>query len=260
VEERPCVCNGQNEFCCFCDGRGYVPSNKAFLGLDLTPGIRPTSRGRRRYTARVPIRWINRQVPSTANNIRPIVQFYSKCTKCGVPVREDRLARHLTKCLVSVSTTSKGSPKAGTSSGQNSRTLLHAPPEKNHLRAKLNAKKSHHPLSSPGPNDLVKCAKCGVLVKRRKLQRHLRKCPVAQKLASNIRGADFRSTLPLGASAPQRGMPATSRERQKSRAYDQVGERDRLDRTKNYGFPAREQGRYGSHSAHDGFDDESGPE
>jgi hypothetical protein len=32
-----------------------------------------------------------------------------------------------------------------------------------------------------------------------------------------------------------------------------------LDRTKDYGFPSRENGRYGSHPSHDGFDDESKP-
>jgi hypothetical protein len=35
--------------------------------------------------------------------------------------------------------------------------------------------------------------------------------------------------------------------------------RDTLDATKNIGYPARESGRYGSHPAHDGFDDESEP-
>jgi hypothetical protein len=32
-----------------------------------------------------------------------------------------------------------------------------------------------------------------------------------------------------------------------------------LDATKNIGYPVREQGRYGSHPSHDGFDDESNP-
>ena len=32
-----------------------------------------------------------------------------------------------------------------------------------------------------------------------------------------------------------------------------------LDFTKNWGFPCREQGRYGSHPSHDPFDDESNP-
>jgi hypothetical protein len=32
-----------------------------------------------------------------------------------------------------------------------------------------------------------------------------------------------------------------------------------IDATKNIGYPAREQGRYGSHATHDDFDDESEP-
>ncbi len=35
--------------------------------------------------------------------------------------------------------------------------------------------------------------------------------------------------------------------------------RNNLDATKDYGYPARESGRYGSHPSHDGFDDESKP-
>lgn len=35
--------------------------------------------------------------------------------------------------------------------------------------------------------------------------------------------------------------------------------RHNLDATKGIGYPVREQGRYGSHPAHDGFDDESEP-
>lgn len=35
---------------------------------------------------------------------------------------------------------------------------------------------------------------------------------------------------------------------------------DRLDATKNIGYPVREHGRYGSHPIHDGFGDESWPD
>ena len=33
-----------------------------------------------------------------------------------------------------------------------------------------------------------------------------------------------------------------------------------LDATRDYGYPARERGNYGSHSSHDNFSDESGPD
>jgi hypothetical protein len=40
-----------------------------------------------------------------------------------------------------------------------------------------------------------------------------------------------------------------------------VAPRDKnLDATKLYAHPYREQGRYGSHPSHDGFDDESTPD
>jgi hypothetical protein len=51
-----------------------------------------------------------------------------------------------------------------------------------------------------------------------------------------------------------------SADKRDGRKLNQNSEVDHIDRTKNYGFPAREGGRYGSHPLHDGFDDESGPE
>jgi hypothetical protein len=42
--------------------------------------------------------------------------------------------------------------------------------------------------------------------------------------------------------------------------FEQTVGIDRRDRTKGYGYPARESGRFGSHPMHDGFDDESGPD
>jgi hypothetical protein len=57
-------------------------------------------------------------------------------------------------------------------------------------------------------------------------------------------------------------LPDTSK---KSLRWKQEGEMDvpvwrsNLDFTKNWGFPCREQGRYGSHPSHDGFGDDSNP-
>jgi hypothetical protein len=41
-------------------------------------------------------------------------------------------------------------------------------------------------------------------------------------------------------------------------AFNEISER-KLDRTRGYGHLSRENGRFGSHPSHDGFDDESKP-
>jgi hypothetical protein len=46
----------------------------------------------------------------------------------------------------------------------------------------------------------------------------------------------------------------------RSRTYDQVFGRDRVDATKDYAHSFRDHGQFGSHPSHDGFDDESTPE
>lgn len=41
--------------------------------------------------------------------------------------------------------------------------------------------------------------------------------------------------------------------------YEHPKDATRMDKMRNYGYPCRETGRYGSHPSHDGFDDESQP-
>jgi hypothetical protein len=49
-------------------------------------------------------------------------------------------------------------------------------------------------------------------------------------------------------------------ERAKSSEIELEAPDSRIDATKNIGYPVREHGPYGSHSMHDDFDDESGPD
>lgn len=54
--------------------------------------------------------------------------------------------------------------------------------------------------------------------------------------------------------------PAAGNRTDKARKIsDQVSGRDRMDFTRDYAHNFREQGRFGSHPSHDGFDDESKP-
>jgi hypothetical protein len=58
---------------------------------------------------------------------------------------------------------------------------------------------------------------------------------------------------------PQAPMPKESQRWKKEQEIEDPEWRHNLDATKGIGYPAREEGHYGSHPAHDGFDDESKP-
>lgn len=62
---------------------------------------------------------------------------------------------------------------------------------------------------------------------------------------------------PSSVGAP-RGTEETSvRWKAQDEELEVPGWRNNLDATKGIGYPCREEGRYGSHPSHDGFDDES---
>ena len=58
---------------------------------------------------------------------------------------------------------------------------------------------------------------------------------------------------------PQTPVPKESQRWKNGQEIEDPEWRHNLDATKGIGFPAREEGHYGSHPAHDGFDDESQP-
>lgn len=58
---------------------------------------------------------------------------------------------------------------------------------------------------------------------------------------------------------PQAPMPKESQRWKKEQEIEDPEWRHNLDATKDIGYPAREEGRYGSHPAHDDFDDEAKP-
>jgi len=60
-------------------------------------------------------------------------------------------------------------------------------------------------------------------------------------------------------SGPQARAPKESQRWKNGQEIEEPEWRHNLDATKGIGYPAREEGRYGSHAAHDGFDDESKP-
>jgi phage FluMu protein Com len=102
---------------------------------------------------------------------------------------------------------------------------------------------------------------CNTLVKARKLRRHLSvKCPKNKQLRIKLilsSSAGHSSTATISREIPE---SVGTRDVKREKVYDQVSGRDRIDATKDYAHNFREDGRFGSHPSHDGFDDDSGPE
>jgi hypothetical protein len=115
---------------------------------------------------------------------------------------------------------------------------------------------------------LKNCPFCNCQVREERMQGHLvSRCPLRPSCAKR---AEIAVTLQLKTSRPipkpshSMGRPSED-SAELMRIKPEDGEAGRpewtnnLDATKNCGYPAREEGRYGSYPSHDGFDDESKP-
>lgn len=93
---KPCVCQGSNENCRYCFGKGFVPDTQGLpIGLDAAPRID--------YPAR-------RAASRGLKRARPFVA----CPRCGVDVIH--LEKHLAKCgLLDSANRSVRAPAANTS-------------------------------------------------------------------------------------------------------------------------------------------------
>jgi hypothetical protein len=111
--------------------------------------------------------------------------------------------------------------------------------------------------------EMAKCSFCGCQVKSTNLQKHLGRCPKGPRGYSNASAKKLRphaiEARATSTTETNNSLPEPKRLKPRD-GYEQVSGRDRRDATKLYAHPCRENGKYGSHPMHDGFDDESGPE
>lgn len=254
MDERPCTCGGSQDNCRYCFGRGYVPASRPLPSLNSTGGIRPG--GRRRRPNHRP------KVANTAVAIRLLTpsaasaRKYILCANCGATLREDRAEGHLLRCPLR-------DGKKSTSAAPILSSALHEARVKSQppgLSVKQEPPEGQVPKRKD-PNSIVVCPACREKMKFKYVNRHQDHCSKLQKILTTIRKRRKRKGGLRGKTSPNRarGIPPTSADARKQRSYDQVSGRDRLDKSRNYGYPARETGRFGSHPGHDGFDDESGP-
>lgn len=240
--DKPCVCQGSNENCRFCSGTGYVRPEHAFT----TTGILPMHLRRRRRKGLTPKLALQ---PKARRGRAPL----TRCPACGVLV--ENWQHHLERCpqkgkvemppKIERPKPERPAPGPITQAAVSitSRGISGAAPQ---IAALLT-------VGSGNPDESTPCPQCRTPIKRRKLAAHMRlRCPsLGIKRKRRKHGGKPYSSKPAVAGKRAAKDQATRSD---------VQQVDRMDRTKNIGFPVRETGKYGSHPGHDGMDDESGPD
>ena len=186
-------------------------------------------------------------------------QGMKNCPLCQIQVREDRLQRHMTQKCPSraIAEISVATPS----------------------RPVFNSRTSSRRKSTISLRDIqlfVKCPTCGVKLASDQFIKHRSVAhgpiwqnapkfpmPVAHDLGRPRRpGVSKRSKKKKAAvnrdDSRDNAAPESARQKGKIEV-ERPAWWDNLDATKNCGYPAREEGRYGSYPSHDGFDDESKP-
>jgi hypothetical protein len=273
MNTRPCVCQGSNENCRYCAGRGYV---EAEMGLPAGIGqqelrISWGGPGRvRRPNLPCPIcgvlvsrlhRHMNRrhggiQQGSLISSVgkEPAISSATK-DRHPNPARFEPPVPpiHTNSQAASVSQLS-GDPKRAPGGVRCPRCLVLFDCRealRNHLRGNC----STTTAKAKSGVALTRCPGCGTSVRQDRLQKHLAsKCPVRLVGKSRKGGTVATATPSWHPRNPVAKKPSPGA------TWAELNSRDRLDHTKDYAHPCRESGKYGSHSMHDGFDDESGPD
>jgi hypothetical protein len=188
------------------------------------------------------------------------VRLMKSCPLCRSQVREDRLESHMVgRCPL----------RPGAKPSLSSRLKSTTSSSRSSLRSKTT-------ISLRDIQLFVKCPACGVKVASDQFTKH--------RALAHRRGGQSRGKFqtPVVHDLGRSHDPGVGeRSRQRKAAEDRVHPidnaapeslrhkgkveaetpswRNNLDATKDYGYPAREEGRYGSYPSHDGFDDESKP-
>jgi hypothetical protein len=277
MNTRPCVCQGSNENCRYCAGRGCVESGTGLPGsigrkkLAINDGWQERER---RPTMSCPIcgasvtklkRHLNRKhggikqgtlISSVGEEpaISPAIKIPITNRQLDPkPFEQTKLPPDANTATAHASQLS-GDPKPPAGGVRCPRCLVLFDGRealRNHLRGNCSAAS----LKIKPQVALTRCPGCGTSVKHSRLQKHLAsKCParLVGKSRKDATGGTATPTRHVRNPIAKKPSPGST--------WAEVNSIDRLDRTKGYAHPCRESGKYGSHSMHDGFDDESGPD
>lgn len=272
-----CVCGGSNENCRFCGGLGTVADNlgTALEGLQqvaIERGIKGSRKLRSKSFSRgicpsrrttdasdsfilvtctkcgksLKVRELNQHVNALHGNSSPPeiqkplsvlkkVREYQSCTICIVKLRIDHVVKHMRRVHGKPLRPAPVSPRA------------YAPISKIYKNVFRGFQRESFIVpdsaDSPKPERGYEfCPICKVRLKAGRLQKH-------KKKVHNRNTAGGRKVVLQSSKDVQRDKTSLVAPRDKN-----------LDATRLYAHSYREQGRFGSHPSHDGFDDESGPD
>lgn len=290
---RSCICGGANENCRFCNGSGVLPD---LLGSALVNSVQRVASERLGVgTSRVRTRLISqrgrrRGASSPVNLIR--------CPEgCGAFLNPHKVARHLSKMhghpsvvpqKTEGSELSKESPNGvkpqferqmrdplpqsvgvpiknlGAPAAESEMTREQLLARIAELEAAQSANRSKRPVASKVHSSAASIRPNIQTAVRhfanwRKVQSAFEVCPVCKV---KVKASRFEKHLRKvhGKRVP-RSATATSAKDPTRENTTLVAPRDKnLDATKLYAHAYREQGKFGSHPSHDGFDDESSPD
>lgn len=275
----PCSCGGSNENCARCYGRGFIEARSS-KAVHPKRGKRRTQSASLSYDAFV----LSAALASAASTVKcPACEFegtidgFTKhfallhgtkgkhwmkatasmkcCPLCQVQVREDRLQSHMTVKCPSRPASNPSVPRR----------------KSNNPRSPLRRESA---VSLKDINLYVTCPTCRIKVASDRFAKHR-----ATAHGGTMQGRREVSTpvarnqgRPVPAVGERKKAKATrNRDRSTQSGPQESGRQkgqieverpswwDNLDATKDRGYPAREDGRYGSYPSHDGFDDESKP-
>ena len=268
---RPCVCGGSNESCCWCYGTGVRSGSN-----HISPDVHRIKSNRRAIRATVPSRLTSQ--PQKTKQVAGAARAMVVCPKCRVSVSERRLSSHMmrvhpivisqagamtgigalapdSRCLPTKPAPFRRLPPPRPSFDPNS---LCWPPKT--VSRRVRPLNSNQPFAKTTDahgvtKKMIVCPRCRVPVCEVNLPRHLRK---VHNMAHDSHGSGKRTKMVGSNGAHAQVSRTTASSREDNEVFQQRLER-RMDATRDMGYPAREQGRYGSHPAHDAFHDESQP-
>lgn len=290
MSQRPCKCEGSNDNCRFCFGTGFVESKElspnpapssvvlsadsdaaferlrkagliSFIPSTSEPPpiagkLPPKNKPFKRHVPPAKSLAVPPPLETRAKSDVPTVAFRrtTTCLKCGRLLDSDLLRiRHPLQCSAKPKNPG-GALKSAADGGKFEFKPIRPSSKK---RNSMNA--------------FVVCPECKVDVLAKNVRRHL----------ARVHGDNSKKERYLGVgSVGMRGIGGTSGSKKPSSAvpvstkpgkilpsgyskqdeFEQAQGVDRRDRTRGMGYVVRENGRYGSHPMHDGFDDEAGPE
>jgi hypothetical protein len=292
MPSKPCVCQGSNENCMYCSGRGYVRGKGVAQSRSTTAKRSGSDEHVRQFIAKHPLLNPNplqqpagseakyrpqptkekpdesssEEIPersfisASPANVRSVHLRPSKQTAPVIDVM--KIAKEITTstcptCHVQFAhyIDLVAHQQAGCPKPNVPiRRLRYIPPEQ--------VRKSRNKSVFNAPRKMTNCSYCGCPVKTTNLQKHLGRCP--KYSASHIKtSTKWNVQRPKSGKTPdQRTVhSAADAKRPDPRTqFAQANGLEPIDATKQYAHSFRENGKYGSHPLHDGMDDESGPE